>query len=73
MSDQSNFTLDKTFQVASTALRQGLSALETFFYSHEVPQTETNPKQHLENANDDGYLHLISIHKNDFVFCYLKQ
>jgi len=42
-------------------------------YLHEVPQTQTNPKQHLENSNDDGNLHLVSIQKYDFVFCYLQQ
>jgi hypothetical protein len=44
-----------------------------FFYLREVPQAQAHPKQHLENSDDDRNLHLISIHKNDFVFCYLKQ
>jgi hypothetical protein len=72
LSDQTNFSLHKIVQEHTYCVSGGLGAVETLFYLHEIPQTETNPKQHLENANDDGYFHLVRIHKNYFVFCYLQ-
>lgn len=32
-----------------------------------VPKREADTKQHVEDTDDDGYLHLVGVHEDDFI------